>query len=132
MTDLYLCCKKYDFPMLAFVQLNRDGIDKETSGAVAGSDRLLWTSANFAIYKNKSEEEIKEDGIESGTRKLVIMHSRHGEEMSPGDYISYQFDGRFAKISEFDTRGNMKKRLTNRVKKVEDESRFSDDQEKLQ
>jgi replicative DNA helicase len=125
MTNLYCFAKEYDVPILAFTQLNRDGIDKETTSAIAGSDRLLWTSANFAIFKCKSEEEIKTDNINNGTRKLVMMHCRHGEEMGRGDYINYRFDGKFADIKELETKGNILKRLARRVKQ-EDESRFND------
>lgn len=60
-TALHNFCVQYDCPCLSFVQLNRDGITKESTDTVSGSDRLIWLCTSFSIFKNKSIEEIEED-----------------------------------------------------------------------
>ena len=71
-TQLHNFMVKYDVPCLSFVQLNRDGITKESTDVVSGSDRLIWLCTSFSIFKMKSEEEIAEDKIEKRkNRKLV-------------------------------------------------------------
>ena len=55
-TNLHNLAVKLDFPCLSFVQLNRDGITKESTDAVSGSDRLNWLCTSFSIFKLKSAE----------------------------------------------------------------------------
>ena len=45
------------------MQLNRDGIDEESTAVASGSDRILMYCISFTIFKQKSDEEIAEDGI---------------------------------------------------------------------
>ena len=78
-TQLHNFMVKYDVPCLSFVQLNRDGITKESTDVVSGSDRLIWLCTSFSIFKMKSEEEVAEDKVENGNRKLVPVVARHGE-----------------------------------------------------
>lgn len=87
-TALHNFAARYKVPIVAFIQLNRDGIDKETTGAVSGSDRIIWLCTNFSILKKKSDEEIAEDGKEAGSRKLKTLVARHGEAMETGDYVN--------------------------------------------
>ena len=70
-TQLHNFCVKHDVPCLSFVQLNRDGITKESTDVVSGSDRLIWLCTSFTIFKMKSDEEMADDGEEHGNRKLV-------------------------------------------------------------
>jgi len=49
-TKLHNFCVKYDVPCLSFVQLNRDGITKESTDVVSGSDRLIWLCTSFSIF----------------------------------------------------------------------------------
>ena len=76
-TSLHNLAVKYDFPCLSFVQLNRDGITKESTDAVSGSDRLIWLCTSFSIFKLKSAEELAEDGPNGGNRKLVTLKARN-------------------------------------------------------
>ena len=94
--------------MLVFVQLNRDGITKESTDAVSGSDRLIWLCTSFSIFKSKSPEELAEDGPNAGNRKLVPIVSRHGAGMDDGDYINMNMIGANAKLIELQTRNEMK------------------------
>jgi replicative DNA helicase len=109
-TSLHNLCVKLDIPCLSFVQLNRDGITKESTDAVSGSDRLIWLCTSFSIFKSKSPEEMAEDGPQSGNRKLVPIVSRHGAGMDDGDYINMNMLGSYAKLVELKTRNELKKK----------------------
>lgn len=111
-TSLHNLCVKLDIPCLSFVQLNRDGITKESTDAVSGSDRLIWLCTSFSIFKSKSTEEIAEDGPNSGNRKLVPIVSRHGAGMNDGDYINMQMEGSHAKLIELASRNEMQNNPT--------------------
>ncbi len=107
-TSLHNLCVKLDIPCLSFVQLNRDGITKESTDAVSGSDRLVWLCTSFSIFKSKSTEELAEDGPNAGNRKLVPIVSRHGAGLDDGDYINMQMQGAHAKLLELKTRNEFK------------------------
>ena len=107
-TSLHNLCVKLDIPCLSFVQLNRDGITKESTDAVSGSDRLIWLCTSFSIFKSKSAEEIAEDGPNSGNRKLVPIVSRHGGGLDDGDYINMTMQGSYARLLELQSRNEMK------------------------
>jgi|2_EtaG_2_1085320.scaffolds.fasta_scaffold00016_58 replicative DNA helicase len=100
MTALHNFSLRYDVPILTFVQLNRDGITKESTDTASGSDRIIWLCSNFTIYKNKSDEEVAKDGPENGNRKLVPVVARHGEGLEDGDYINILMKGQYAKLIE--------------------------------
>lgn len=109
MTQLHNFSVMYDIPILSFVQLNRDGIDNETAGAVSQSDRIIWLCANFSILKPKSDDEVAKDGIENGNFKLVPIHCRHGAGLPPKEYISLNAARNCAFIEEIDLSTNIKK-----------------------
>ena len=100
MTSLHNFTVKYDVPVLAFIQLNRDGINREETDVIAGSDRVLWLTTNFTIFKTKSDEEIARDGVDSGNRKLVVLKARHGVGGGQTAYISVDFDGATGTLRE--------------------------------
>jgi replicative DNA helicase len=104
MTQLHNFATKYKVPVVAFVQLNRDGITKETTDTASGSDRIIWLCSNFTIFKRKTDEEIAEDGPAAGNRKLLPVISRHGGGLDDNDYINCHMEGQFAKIKEGKTR----------------------------
>jgi replicative DNA helicase len=104
MTELHNFATKYGIPIVAFIQLNRDGITKETTDTASGSDRIIWLCSNFTIFKRKSDEEIAEDGSSSGNRKLVPIISRHGGGLDDNDYINCHMTGWCAKIVEGKTK----------------------------
>jgi replicative DNA helicase len=104
MTSLHNFAIRYKVPIVAFVQLNRDGITKESTDTASGSDRIIWLCSNFTIFKRKSDEEIAEDGPNNGNRKLVPLISRHGGGLDDNDYINCYMKGWCAKITEGRTR----------------------------
>lgn len=104
MTSLHNFACKYGIPVVAFVQLNRDGITKESTDTASGSDRIIWLCSNFTIFKRKTDEEIAEDGPDNGNRKLIPLISRHGGGLDDNDYINCHMKGWCAKITEGKTR----------------------------
>lgn len=104
MTQLHNFAVKYKVPIVAFIQLNRDGITKESTDSASGSDRIIWLCSNFTIFKRKTDEEIAEDGAANGNRKLVPLIARHGGGLDDNDYINCNMKGWCAKITEGKTR----------------------------
>jgi replicative DNA helicase len=113
-TKLHNFMVKYDVPCLAFVQLNRDGITRESTDTVSGSDRLIWLCTSFSIFKMKSDEEVATDGVDNGNRKLVPVVARHGEGLDDGDYVCMKMHGRFGRIEEGETRNEIHENGRNR------------------
>tara|TARA_R100000995_G_scaffold73362_2_gene42189 strand:- start:159 stop:953 length:795 start_codon:yes stop_codon:yes gene_type:complete len=107
-TNLHNLAVKYDFPCLSFVQLNRDGITKESTDAVSGSDRLIWLCTSFSIFKLKSAEELAEDGPNAGNRKIVTLKARHGAGLMDGNYINMNMIGEHAQLLELRTRDEVR------------------------
>lgn len=107
-TELHNLTVKYDFPCLSFTQLNRDGITKESTDAVSGSDRLIWLCTSFSIFKLKSAEEMAEDGPYSGNRKIVTLKARHGAGLIDGNYINMNMQGEHSRLIELRTRDEIK------------------------
>lgn len=103
-TSLHNLAVKYDFPCLAFTQLNRDGITRETTDVVSGSDRIIWLCTSFSIFKDKSPEELAEDGPNAGNRKLIPIVARHGPGMTDGNYINIKLEGDKCIAKELHTR----------------------------
>tara|TARA_R110000824_G_scaffold63313_2_gene166644 strand:+ start:505 stop:1998 length:1494 start_codon:yes stop_codon:yes gene_type:complete len=109
MTSLHNLAVRNDVPIFTLIQLNRDGIDKETSDVVAGSDRVMWLTTNFAIFKPKSDEEIQASPQQDGTHKLVVIKHRHGPGMARGDYINMTMEGAKAIVIEGKTKFKLKR-----------------------
>ena len=99
-TAMHNFAVKYDVPILSFIQLNRDGINKESTDTASGSDRLIWLCSNFSIFKKKEQEEIDLHGPQWGNRKLIPVVARHGEGLQDGDYINMIFNGRRGQLLE--------------------------------
>lgn len=97
-------CNDYDTPVLAFVQVNRDGNTRETNDIISQSDRLLWLCISASLYKAKSPEEIAEDGPENGNMKIVPLECRFGAGLANGDYININMNGDISTIEEIGTR----------------------------
>ena len=104
MTELHNFAVKYQVPVVAFIQLNRDGITKESTDSASGSDRIIWLCSNFSIFKRKSDEEIAEDGPDAGNRKLIPIIARHGGGLDDNDYINCHMKGWCGQIVEGKTK----------------------------
>lgn len=112
-------CKLYQFPVLAFVQVNRDGVTKETSDIISGSDRLLWLCHSLAVWKRKTKEEIENDS-ENGNMKLIPLEARFGASLDEGDYIHFTMDGERSMLSEGKTFKETKKEQIDRLNAKDD------------
>jgi replicative DNA helicase len=119
-TSLHNFCVEHDVACLSFVQLNRDGITKESTDAVSGSDRLIWLCTSFSIFKNKTEEERAMDGVVNGDKKLIPIVSRHGPGMEDEGYICLGMQGQFARINELGTIREIKRNAENRDQGIPD------------
>jgi replicative DNA helicase len=105
---------RYKIPIVAFAQTNRDGINNETTSVLSGSDRVLMYCSNGFLFKAKTDEEIAQDGVHNGTRKMVPLVIRHsGGSMSSNDYINYDFKGHIAKIVERPTKMELEQGINN-------------------
>lgn len=128
-------CGKYEFPVSAYVQLNRDGVTKETSDVISQSDRLLWLCASFSILKRKTDAEILLDGPENGNVKLIpTADQRFGPGLGDGDWINMkvQFDRCIIEegVSNREVKKNKKSDSGFNVNddiESEEEDKFSDD-----
>ncbi len=87
-SSLHDFAMQWGIPILATVQINRDGVEKEGGQFAAGSDRFLWLGSNFTILKQKSAKELAEDPPSNGTKKLVVTDTRYGPGMSGNEYIN--------------------------------------------
>jgi replicative DNA helicase len=103
LTDLHNFGVQYNLPILAMVQLNRDGVDLEGSKAVAGSDRIIWLCTSFSILKKKNEVDEVVDSRANGDRKLVVCDVRYGPGMPPNEYINIKTDLGKCQMFEGDT-----------------------------
>jgi replicative DNA helicase len=100
MDNLRSLAAQYVFPIFALVQLNRDGISRDDTGVIAGSDRITHPAATFALYRAKDAKEIGEDGPQNGNRRLMVLKSRHGPCNNAFDYICMNMDEDTCRISE--------------------------------
>jgi replicative DNA helicase len=94
---------EYNSPMLALVQLNRDGLEKEDESVVSGSDRLIWLCDNFSILSPLGEAEIalndedkplmpEQGEILIPNTKLKVVVCRQGPGTPRQSYISMYCD----------------------------------------
>lgn len=102
-TTLHNIAMRYDCPIWAAGQVNRDGIDKETTDAVAGSDKILHLCTSLVMLKDKSPEEIQMDGEENGNQKFIVLATRYGPGMEYKNYINLAGDRKVAHIRELGT-----------------------------
>lgn len=101
-------CKIHNTSILSFVQLNRDGITKDTTDVISQSDRLLWNCVSFSLLKRKTSDEMGVDGIQNGNMKLIPLEGRFMTRMDDGDYINLNMDFSKSKVTEISTRSNPK------------------------
>lgn len=104
MSSLHNFTVRYKVPIFATLQTNRDGVGKEDVTVASGSDRIVWLCSNFTLFKIKSDEEIAQDGVDKGNRKLVPVVCRHGEGIEFGNYINCYMNGAKAQIVEGKTK----------------------------
>lgn len=63
------------------------------SGRLADSAKIARNASTIAMITDKTPEEIEEDGVECGNKKLRVVVNRNGAQMSQDEYIDLRFDG---------------------------------------
>lgn len=108
MADMHNFAVKHQLPVLAFVQLNREGIDSDDSSIIAGSDRILWLCSNMSVLRNKNENDVELGcGFEFGNKKLSIMETRYGSGFeNENDYLNLLAKLR-PRVTEFEGTGRI-------------------------
>jgi len=86
-------CKEFDFPCLAFVQLNRQN-------DISQSDRLRWLCHSYGTFEKKLPQEQMDDGTGFGNRKLKLLDTRFGPGIEEGDYVCMDFNRDINRIRE--------------------------------
>ncbi len=98
--ELHNICNQYSIPVLTFAQLNRDS-------DIAASHRLKWYATSYSSFHKKAHEEVAQDGIINGNRKLIIEDVRFAEGLEDGDYINFIFKGNIGRLIEGKTRNQL-------------------------
>ena len=93
-------CVQLNIAGLTFAQANRSGIDTVDLSIVAGSDRLAHLATNVAVIREKSNDEISQDGIQNGNLKFISLKSRDGSGIGSFDHINMLREGQFSNIKE--------------------------------
>lgn len=93
-------CKEFDFPCLAFVQLNRQN-------DISQSDRLRWLSHSYSIFAKKEPQEQVDDGPNGGNRKLKVLDTRFGPGIDETDYICMNFERDINRIVEIELKSKL-------------------------
>lgn len=95
--------KEFDFPCMAFVQLNRQN-------DISQSDRLRWFCHSYTQFETKEDNETADDGINGGNRKLRVLNTRFGAGTDSEDYICMNFQGDINKIREVGFKSEVNRR----------------------
>jgi len=100
MQKLTTISNQLDIPILTFVQENRDG-------DLSQSDRILWLGSTVLMFQKKTPEEISEDPIEAGNRKIIGRGIRFGPGIPDDDYLCLNFDTNTNRIYELGLRSQI-------------------------
>lgn len=92
MAQLHNFALSWGAPILATVQLNREGVKEPGGATLAGSDRILWLCTSCTILRDKDNEDLQNDPPSNGNKQLIITDTRFGPGMTHGDYINIQSD----------------------------------------
>lgn len=60
---------------------------------LADSAKIARNASTIIMLMDKSPEEIEQDGVECGNKKLVVTVNRNGMQHAQGEYIDMMFDG---------------------------------------
>ena len=114
MDCLHALAVQYNIPIVALAQLNRDGINSESTAAVANSDKLAQGATSLTFLKPKSPEEIAKDSPELGNKKFVVVAGRDGPaHQEQGEYIHIGTKFSIAKMHELGSTARPKRMKQN-------------------
>lgn len=63
------------------------------TGKVADSAKIGRNASTICVIQDKTPEEIQNDGIECGNKKMRVVLNRNGAQQASGEYIDMEFDG---------------------------------------
>lgn len=95
---------QYNTACLILAQTNRDGLVREDTGVIGGSDRIGQYCTAAHLLKEKSPEEMLDGESKKYNLKLIPLLSRYGELLDYGDYINIKRDGKISRMTEGPTR----------------------------
>ena len=64
-----------------------------STGKLADSAKIARNASTIIMIEDKTPEEIEEDGIECGNKKMIVKVNRNGAQMIDDEYIDLVFDG---------------------------------------
>ena len=85
-----------NIPAIAGLQLNK------LTGTVADSQKPERYCDVLMYWKEKSAEEIRQDGLDCGNYKIQIIKNRNGAVTDEEDYIDISFKGDYMSVQEAD------------------------------
>ena len=71
-----------------------------STGKVADSAKIARNSSTIILIQDKTPEEIEEDGIDCGNKKMRIVFNRNGAQMPADEYIDLKFQGNLISYEE--------------------------------
>ena len=75
-------------------------VQATASGKVADSAKIGRNASTIAIIQDKTIEEIEEDGVECGNKKLRVVLNRNGPQHQTDEYIDLMFTGNLISYEE--------------------------------
>lgn len=60
---------------------------------LADSAKIARNASTVIMLMDKTPEEIEQDGVECGNKKMVVTINRNGMQHAVGEYIDLMFDG---------------------------------------
>lgn len=99
-SNLHDCVVKYNIPMIALGQLNKDAYKIDSEMTAAGADRLVHNLDSFTILRDKKQEEIEIDGKMRGNSLLKVCVCRHGPGHDGTEWINLHFDKGSGQLQE--------------------------------
>lgn len=84
---------KLDLAVLAGAQLNREDL-------IAGSDKLERYCSTSVWWRQKTAEEVQNDGLDCGNYCAKVDLNRNGRQMADDEYIDIMFDGNKMRIKQ--------------------------------
>ena len=67
---------------------------------LADSAKIARNASTIMMLIDKTPEEILEDGVECGNKKLIVTLNRNGMQHAPGEYIDLNFNGNIISFEE--------------------------------
>lgn len=64
-----------------------------SSGKIADSAKIARNASTIALLQDKTPDELQNDGVDCGNKKLRICFNRNGAQMPPDQYLDLYFNG---------------------------------------